>query len=258
MNECRSDASSVVHQNCFVVIGGITTNGATASIEKLSLDAVGTENVSAELPARLVGHCSVIYDRRLIVIGGYNADRAAYSDSITQISLVPPYTSQLLVTIPQRRCYHGVAIFGDKILIVGGKDGVSSRSILRSVVMYDITTNVCQELAPLPYPVHSMARVKWGDDNVMIMGGVDGNIQPLKKVIMYNIDTQESRELPNMNYKRKGCVAAVVRDGVIVMGGQDETGGYLQSVETFMFGNDSWTELPEMPEKRNLAIAAVY
>ena len=159
--------------------------------------------------------------------------------------------------MPQRRCYHGVAFFGDRILIVGGKDGISSRSILRSVVMYDITTNECQALAPLPYPVHSMATVKWGDDNVMIMGGVDRNIQPLKKVIMYNIDTQESRELPNMKYKREGCVAAVVRDTVIVMGGQDET-GYLQSVETFMFGNDSWTELPEMPEKRNLATAAVY
>ena len=85
-----------------------------------------------------------------------------------------------------------------------------------------------------------MATVKWGDDNVMIMGGVDSKDQPLNKVLMYNIKTQKSHELPNMKYKRSGCVAAVIRDTVIVMGGKDERRKVLKSVEGFRFDRNSW------------------
>ena len=262
MNECRTDASSVLHQNSIFVMGGLTPNGATASVEKLSLDTeennqTRSENVPATLPSRLVGHCCAVYNQRLMVVGGYNAERSEYSNSITEISLVPPYVNELLATMPTRRCYHGVAIFGDRILIVGGRSGISSNSILRSVVMYDIIANEFQELAPLPYPVHSMATVKWRD-NVIIMGGVDRNRRPLNKVFMYNINEQESRDLPNMNHRRKGCVAAIVEDAVIVMGGEDEEGNNLKSVEKFTFVDLAWTVLPEMPEERNFATAIAY
>ncbi len=135
--------------------------------------------------------------------------------------------------MPQRRCYHGVAIFGDKIVIVGGREHPYSQEALRSVVMYDITKNECMELAPLPYPVCSMATVKWGDDNVMIMGGADSNDKPFNKILIYNIKTQKSHMLPDMKYKRRGCVAVVVKDTAIVMGGRDERYNSLKTVESF-------------------------
>ena len=253
MKICRKEASSVVYNNQVVVTGG-----ADKSIEKLSLNAVQAnhsipwENVLAELPGKLFGHRSIVYKGRLIVIGGYVVDRAVYSDRITEISLIPPYTSsKLLASMPTRRGYHGVAVFGDKILIAGGKE----RN--RSVLMYDITKNVFQELAPLPYPVHEMATVKRDDDNVMMLGGADSNGQPLDKVLMYNIKTQKSHELPNMKYKRRGCVAAVVRDTVIVMGGRNETGNVLNSVECFRFDHYRWEELPPMHKARAWATAVV-
>ena len=188
--------------------------------------------------------CSVVYNGRLIIIGGFDEDKFNYSDSI-EISLVPPYTSKLLATMPQRRGYHGVAIFG------------ATKSALRSVVRYDITKKECQELAPLPYPVHGMATVKWGDDNVMIMGGAGSYDQPSNKVLMYNIKTQKSHKLPNMKYKRKGCVAAVVRDTVIVMRGKDERKNPFKSLECFRFDRNSWEELPSMQEARCWATAVV-
>ena len=73
---------------------------------------------------------------------------------------------------------------------------------------------------------------------------------------MYNIKTQKSHELPDMKYKRKGCVAAVVRDTVIVMGGRDEK-NFLKSVEGFRFDRNSWEELPPMHEARCHAAAVV-
>ena len=253
MKENRSEASSVVYNNQIVVTGG-----ANKSMEKLSLNAVQVdqsiqwENVLAKLPRRLSGHRSVVYNGQLIVIGGFDYGTRAYSNSITEISLVPPYTSKLLATMSEGRYHPGVAIFGDKIFIVGGE-----LSVLKSVSMYDITKNQFQKLAPLPYYVYDMATAKWFDDNVMIMGGADSNYQPLNKVLMYNIKTQKSHELPNMKYKRKGCVAAVVRDTVIVMGGKDEKGNVLNSVEGFRFDRNSWEELSPMHEARCWATAVV-
>ena len=259
MKVCRQEASSVVHNNHIFISGGYAGGIRwPKTVEKLSLNAVQVDlSAACQLPGRLVGHRSVVYNGRLIIIGGYDVEKLDYSDSITEISLVSPYTSKLLATMRQKRGYHGVATFGEKILIVGGKAPAGSIAALSSVVMYDIMKKECKEFASLPYPVHDMATVKWGDDNVMIMGGVDSNNQPLNKVLMYNIKTQKSHELPNMKYKRSGCVAAVVRDTVIVMGGQDERRNYLKSVEGYRFDRNSWEELPSMLEARWKATAVV-
>ena len=264
MKEGRQGASSVVYNNQMFVMGGMGQSGTgIKSIEKLSLNAVQVdqsitwENVLAELPGPLWGHCSVVYNGRLIVIGGYYGSKSAYSDNITEISLVPPSTSKLLATMPQTRYLHGVAMFGDKILILGGKLNGSSRTNPASVLLYDITKNECEELAALPYPVFEMATVKWGDDSVIIAGGTDSNGEALNKVLLYNIKTQKSRMLPDMKYKRRGCVAAVVRDTVIVIGGRDEREKYLKSVECFQFDRYSWQELPEMQQVRIWATAVV-
>ena len=259
MKECRAESSSVVWNNQIFVSGG-----ANKSIEKLSLNAVQVdlsthwEKIPAELPARLSGHRSVVYNGQMIVIGGFHHDTLAYSDSITEISLVPPYTRKTVANMPEGRYHHGVAIFGDKILIAGG-EGKSGRDrpVLRSVIMYDITKNKFHQLAPLPYPVYDMATVKWDDDHATIMGGTDSDGERLSKVLMYNIMTQKSRELPNMKYERTGCVAAVVRDTVIVMGGRDERLNRLKSVEGFRFDRNSWEELPAMHEARACATAVV-
>ena len=159
MKEYRRAPSSVVHDNHIFVSGGYSCVGNwLKSVKKLSLNAVQVdlstawENVRVQLPRRLSGHCSVVYNGRLIIIGGYDADKCSYSDSVTEISLVSPYTSKLLDTMPQRRGYHGVAIFGDKILIVGGTVTGASNSALRSVVMYDITKKECQEVSTPTLP----------------------------------------------------------------------------------------------------------
>ena len=261
LREFRSEASSVVYDNQVFVVGGFGSIRGTKSIEKLSLNAAQTdESITwvkspAKLPFKLWGHRTVVYYERLIVIGGYDGDKSNCCDNITDVSLVPPYSNKLLTTMPQKRWYHGVALFGDKILIVGGTQGKDYGTNTKTVLLYDITKNECQELAPLPYAPSEMAIVKRGEDNVIIIGGVDDKSKPLNKVLLYNIKTQKSHELPNMKCKRQGCVAAVVKDTVIVMGGKDEKLNFLKSVESFRFDTYSWEELPEMHEERYYATA---
>ena len=164
LRECRSALSSIVHESKVFVIGGLS-GAATKSIEVLSLNAVHVDRAitwqtfAGHLPIALFGHCSVVYNGRLIIIGGHGAGKDEISDTITEVSLVPPYTSKLLATMPQPRWHHRVAIFGDKILIVGGAQGQSCSTNLKSVLLYDITKNECQELAPLPYAVMEAATV---------------------------------------------------------------------------------------------------
>ena len=262
MKECRSQASSVVYNNHVIVAGGYGKNGAMKSMERLSRNAaharqsISWEELTVELPGRLHGHCIVVFNRRLIVIGGCDQDRYETSLSISEVSLASPHTSKCLATLAEKIYYHGVARFYDKIVIVGGKNAPFSKG-LKTVVMYDITRNECHVLAPLPYPVSGMATVKWGDDHFIIIGGHDSNWKPLSKVLIYNIKTQKCHMLPDMKYKRVRCVAAVVRGTVIVIGGEDERNNFLKSVECFRFDRYSWEELPEMHEGRSWATAVV-
>ena len=263
LNNRRSRASTVIYENQVLVCGGYIFSGGNKSMEKISLNEfqvshpVAWEDFPAELPSPLHGHCCVVYNERLIVTGGYDGDKKANSDDITEVSLVPPYTSKLLATMPQTRWYHGATLFDDKIIILGGIQGKHFATNLKSVLMFDITENKFHELAPLPYAVSGISAVKWGDDNVIIAGGVDKIGKALKKVLLYNIKSQKSHELPEMEYKRKGCVAAVVGDTIIVMGGKDENEKVLKSVEGFRFDRYSWQELPDMHEKRFVASAIV-
>ena len=259
LKEAHYAPSSFVHANNVFVIGDV----ATKSIEVLSLNAVHVDQAitwqkfAGHLPIALYGHCSVVYNGRLIIIGGCGGGNDDITDSITEVSLVPPYTTKLLASMPQPRWLHGVAIFGDQVFIVGGAHGRSCITSLKSVLLYDITKNECQELAPLPYDVHEAATVRWGNDNILIMGGANSNYKPMSKVLLYNIKTQKSHELPEMKYKRRGCVAAAVKDTVIVMGGKSKEGNYLKSVESFRFDSYSWQDLPDMREERYLATAVV-
>jgi hypothetical protein len=252
MREYREEASSVVHNNHIFVNGG---DVKSTGIERLSLNAVQAdqsttwENLSAELPVPLQKHCSVVYNGYLIVIGGVD-NIFASSTRITEISLVPPFISKLLATMPQGRRYHGVALFGDKILIVGGLSNEGT------VLEYNITENAFRRMTSLPYHVYGMAMIKW-NDNFILLGGWGKKSGALSKVLMYNIQSEKSYMLPEMLYKRAGCVAAVVRDTVIVMGGYDEKGNYLKSVESFRFDRFTWEELAEMNEERYKATAVV-
>ncbi len=210
MRKHRRGYSVALYNDQIIVVGGSGKSMETSSLNALHTDLFITwKHFPAELPVSLAGHSSVVYKGRLIVIGGFDTDKNECSNRITEISLVPPYTSKLLATMPQESTDHGVVLFGDKIVIVGG--GNDFATALEKVVMYDITRNEFQELAPLPYPVYEMATVKWRDDHIIIIGGTDNEDEPLSKVLIYNIKTQKSHLLPDMKCERRDCAAAVIR-----------------------------------------------
>ena len=188
------------------------------------------------------------------MFGGQSGGKVV--NDIYKVSLISPYSSQLVSHFPEPRWYHGVQCFGDKVAIVGGTTTGDSSDSLDSVVLYDIKRNCCRTLAPLPFAVCYMATVAWRD-NIIIIGGEDKNDNVLNTVVSYNVKEQKSKMLPSMKQKRQGCTAVVTDNVIIVMGGWDEKRNDLNSVECFNFYDYVWEDFPSMKEQRFGATAVV-
>ena len=259
MKECRSGASSFVYEDQLTVAGGSTGDGLTNTMTRINIkpimDSTQWLDFRAKLPSKSCGHSSVVYDERLITIGG-NQIRAGgtCSDCIHEILLVQPYTRKVLSKMPQQSCYHGAQLFDDRVFIVGGTPNGNSKDSTASVLMYDINKKECKQMAPLPFAVCRMATVRWGD-NVIVIGGLDNNDKTLNTVVIYNVQTGKSHMLPEMKCKRRDCTAVVSQGAIVVMGGCDERTTVVNSVEYFFFDRYSWEDLPRMNEARIMATA---
>jgi hypothetical protein len=247
----REGATSFVHNNHVTITGG-SCSGYVDDMIRMNINpnpdlSMHWSECPVKLPTKLANHSSVLYNDHLIVTGGDNGNGT--SDCIHEVQLVPPYTVKTLSRMPESRRDHSTQLFDDNLLIVGGSTTGRWRDSLSNVVLYDIKKNECKQLAPLPYEVHEMATVRWGD-NIVVIGGLDKHAKTLDTVIIYNVKTEQSHLLPSMRCKRRGCTAVVIGNNIVVLGGDDERRRDLKSVETFNFESYSWQELPEMSETR--------
>ena len=127
---------------------------------------------------------------------------------------MPPYAANL-TTMPQPRVRHAAVLINDNIFVVGGATSLNNKNNLDSVLMYDINSNQCKEMAPLPFAVSSMATVSKGDD-VFVIGGENKNGKVLNTVVKYDTNTGKSELLPEMKYCRAACSAVITRSGFSV------------------------------------------
>jgi hypothetical protein len=108
------------------------------------------EYIPAELPQNLFGHQSVVFNDNLIVVGG--GDNDLRFDNISEVSLVPPYTSKLLASMTKKTAAHGMECFDDKLVIVGGGNINTSTNVDNNVVMYDVIVRINVKCWP-PCPI---------------------------------------------------------------------------------------------------------
>ena len=251
MPKTRYGATSFVYNNQVFIAGGFCDGCVVDDMIGTNLDPYPDRSIHwseyfMKLPAKLAYHSSVLHDDKLMITGGSFGN--ATSDKIHEVQVVPPYTVKTLSRIPEPRQCHCTEIFDDGLVIIGGTKTNRYRDNLSSVVLYDIKSNVCKQLAPLPYEVSDMATVRWGD-NVVVIGGTDKHSNILDTVIMYTVKTEQSHVLPPMRCKRKACTAVVVGNNIVVLGGYGEE-EVLNSVESFNFERNTWQELPEMSQAR--------
>ena len=243
MNVPRTLAASVVIGTKVNVVGGGTEIIEILDVGQRPLQWIRSKAV---LPFPLFGHSCVVYDGKLIVIGGYNLNTGGYSNEIHEVLLAEPYSSKLLCTLPTPIGYHGTEMINDKIYIFGGK---WNELLYDDILVFDPVTNECKELSKLPYPLRYMSTVQW-ENKVVLLGGESGHDIALKEVIMFDPMSGECTQLPPMGHARRGAAAVTADDVVVVMGGWYESKRRAKSVECFNLSNKTWNDLPPMKEAR--------
>ena len=251
MNEEHYGASSFTYNDQLFVVGGLDTK----TIETLDRNAalpLKWVKFPAKLPYESVGHKNVVYQQRVIHIGGYNYDKRERSNVISEVQLAaPPYTMKELCQMPESRDCHGAEAFEDKILIMGGVD--ENDDILDSVLKFDPEKNKCIEMPPLPHFLKEMATVRWRDQ-VVILGGRSEDKKAVSDVFMYDGNTGKTTALPSLLEERYNCCAIITGNTVVVLGGENHN-FYLHSVECFTMGGSTWNYLPALHKNRYRAVA---
>ena len=252
MNDRHTGASSFIYNDQLFVVGGEDTK----SIETLNLSEAPLKwlKYAEELPYKCGEHQTVVYQQRIIHIGGYNYTRRIMAKMISELQLTSPCTMRELCQMPEPRRCHGAEIFEDKILIMGGYDDVANT--LDSVLEFDVKKNHVKKMARLPRALEGMATVGWRD-KVVALGGRDGEDNILNDVYMCDCKTGKITALPPMLEKRYRCCAVITGDTIVVMGGLNENYDTLSSVECFTMGDSTWECLPAMNEARDEATAQV-
>ena len=205
-----------------------------------------------ELPYNCYGHQTVVFQQRIIHIGGYNGDQEELSDMISELQLTSHCSMKKLCQMPEPGYCHGAEIFEDKVMILGGQ---GNQGNLNTVLEFDVDRNECKKMPPLPHPLSDMATVCWRDQ-VVVLGGYNAN-RAFNDVFMYDCKTGKTTALPSMLEKRYKCCAVITGDTIVVMGGDNENGESLYSVECFTMGGSAWECLPAMNKTRYGAIAEV-
>ena len=254
MNEDHAVASSFIYKDQLFVAGG----NQSETIETLDLSVLPLKwmKFSGKLPYACDDHQTVVCQERVFHIGGFNYDENEWSDVINNLQLAKPYNAKELCRMPERRECHGAEIFEDKVLILGGRKYWRREDYLDSVLEFDVKTNQCKEMPPLPRPLTRMATVQWRDQ-VVVLGGRDKNDKVLNDVFMYDCKTGKITVLPSMLEKRWGCCAVITGNTIVVMGGENEEELHLKSVECFIMGGSTWKYLPAMNKARWCAVAEV-
>ena len=258
MNIARAESASCVYNGDVIVTGGYDGKDGTDLIEVLKMNQHPLQwtMFDGKLPVKLSSHVVIVYQDKLYVVGGENWNERKVSDRIYELTLTPPYTSKILATMPQPRCYHSAEVVNGHLYVVGGTTTSRSKDVIDSVVVYDFIKNEMKSCPSLPKSVCRMSTITWGNV-IVVLGGKDKNGNVLNDVIIYDTETGQSERLPSLRHMRCGHCAVIMHDVIVVLGGWNKEEKCLNSVETFKMGSTEWRELPGMKEKRHLATAVV-
>ena len=210
--------------------------------------------LDAKLPGLYEGHCTLVYQNRLILIGGREMSLGIYDNRISEVLLTPPYTVKMLCQMPQQRIFSAAVLFEDSVLIFGGRTNDNYESALSSVLEFDLNTNKCRTLSPLPCAISGVETVHWGE-KVVLIGGRNDQGKILNQVLMYDSTTERIDVLPSMLEARVAPCAVITGNMIVVMGGASAEQRDLSSVEGFVLGGYSWDYLPHLNEGRSGATA---
>lgn len=262
------------HSAAAAAHGDAPTGGHLATVEMLDMGAHGGEGSFAKSseplpPMRAPRYrpACVLMGGRMLVFGGHNhGGKLASCESIDVHGLAAAGTPHLaapsghpagwvqLVSMPSPRSHLAAAQQpgAQVIFIVGGHDGERR---LRTILRFDGTS-----WHEFPARMHSPRAVPGAAFSpcgrfLYVVGGSDGHAK-LQSAERFDVVSETWEQLPPMQQRRSGCVAAFGPDGRLYVGGGFDGQLRMDSVEVYDPPSRRWQAGPAMVEARSGAAVA--
>jgi N-acetylneuraminic acid mutarotase len=205
------------------------------------------------LPRGLNHVGAVGYNGKVYTFGGFSAQN---NDAVSDANVYDPSTGKWspIAPLPRALGSVSVAVLGDKIHLVGGRDVHSVPAHL----VYDPAANRYSTLAPLPIGRDHMGLVAYGSKLYAIGGRIDTPAHNTSYVDIYDPKTNAWKAGAPMPTARSGMAVAVCHDSIFAIGG--EQSGMTEAFRTnegYDPATNRWSEYAPLPEGRHGTGAAV-
>ena len=250
--EPRQEISAAVVGDRVWVVGGITDDGPSRGVESYD-PTTDSWRPGPDLPEPLHHAAAVVYRGELVVVGGFAGGGADLYDRPSDRVLA--LRDGTWVDLPRLRRPRGaaaVAVVGDTLLLVGGRD---QSLLIRPTEAFDGTA--WSDRAPIPVPRDHLAAATDGRYVYAVGGRYLGPSQTSDSVERYEPATDTWQTLAPLPTARGGHGLTFAGGRLIAVGGEDASRVYPQ-VEAFDPAANTWASLPPLVTPRHgLGLVAV-
>ena len=150
------------------------------------------------MPEPRQGHCAVVFDDSLLILGGSTSPYD--EDSLSSVVLydIKSDSCKQLTQLPYEVMDMASVRWGDNVIVIGGinKRGNS----LETVIIYNVTTQQSHMLPPMRCKRRGCTAVVVGN-NIVVLGGQDEQNE-LNSVEAFNFQRYTWQDLPEMSQAR--------------------------------------------------------
>ncbi|XP_066591884.1 kelch-like protein 10 [Prorops nasuta] len=150
------------------------------------------------------------------------------------------------------RAYHGTAVVGFDIYVIGGFDGLD---YFNSCRRFNAVTKVWREVAPMNFK-RCYVSVVVLNDLVYAIGGFDGHNRQ-STAERYNYKTNQWSLVASMHFQRSDASATMLNDKIYITGGFSGT-EVLNSAEVYDPETNQWTMIAPMRSRRSGVSCIAY
>lgn len=205
----RSAHKCVVYGDRVFVVGGCDQKKGKSSdsIDEVQLTApYSSKPLVYHMPCRRSYHGAELINDKIVIAGGTcSGNMNECLDSVLEYD-VNNKKLRALAPLPFAVTGFGTAVWGDKLVLIGGVDKNANR--LDTVLMYDVKSGKSTKLPPMKHNREGCTAVVTG--NVIVaMGGHNANEGTLKSVEYFSFERYSWNDLPPMNQPRSYASAVV-------------------------------------------------
>jgi N-acetylneuraminic acid mutarotase len=243
VDEPRTEVAAAALGNRIVIVGGFLTNGANS--RRVDAYDPGRDRWSRlpDLPVSVDHAAAASWRGRMVVVGGYGADRAPLRAAF----LFDGRRWRRLPAPPEERAAAAAAATADgRVWVVGGR---TSSGLATSALSLNLRT-LRWRVVRGPRPREHLAAASYRGRVYAVGGRLAGYDTNLATVEIYNPGTNRWARLPDLPDPRGGTGAAAVGGRIVSVGGESPSGTN-RTVWALPRPAGRWVQLPDLLTPRH-------